>query len=76
MGKYMSTKELSEALSIPTYSILKFVREGKFPGYRIGKKKYWFDYDEVISAIRNYSLNNHGKDMYIHDSATDTRREV
>ncbi len=49
---YISSKELSQLISIPVFTIQKMVRERIIPAYTLNNgKRYLFDLNEVISII-------------------------
>ena len=50
--KFITVKELSRIISMPAYTIRKLIREGKITAYRISKRKYYLDVDEVIKEIK------------------------
>lgn len=50
MRKYLTVKELAEALSVSPRTIIKWRQLGKIPAYKIGNAVR-FDLDEVTKAI-------------------------
>ena len=49
---FLTSKQLSEKIDTPVYTIRKLVREGVLPAYRITGKNYLFDFDEVVKIIK------------------------
>ena len=53
-ARFITVKKLSVLTSIPEYSIREMAREGKLPAYKINKKSYLFDVDEVVQYIKKH----------------------
>lgn len=50
--KLVRAKELGDRISMPTRTVRKLAREGIIPSYRVTKKDYLFDADEVLAHIK------------------------
>ena len=50
MGRYLTVKELAEALNVSPRTIIKWRQLGKIPAYKIGNAVR-FNLDEVTKAI-------------------------
>lgn len=51
--RLVSVKELSKIIEMPPYTIRKKVRLGEFPAYKLDKKNYRFDPDEILKIATN-----------------------
>lgn len=74
MSRLVKSKELSQIVSIPVYSIRKLTREGKIPAYQIDMKSYLYDPDEVIAVVKN-NLKKPLKRVSVSSTVTDTHKE-
>jgi hypothetical protein len=55
--EFVTAKTLSTIISVPTFTILKKVRDGIFPAYQVGKKGYLFKPQEIIEIINERKVN-------------------
>lgn len=51
-GKLLTAEGLSEAISLPVYTIRQYTRERRIPAYIIGKH-YLYNLDAVISSFES-----------------------
>lgn len=75
MSRLVTTRVLSEILSIPMTSIRKLRRDGKIKWYKIDGKNYLFDPEEVIQTIKNNSLQEADITSTMPSTVTDTHKE-
>ena len=54
--RFVSSKELSEIISIPVWTIQKLTREKKLNAYSFGRRLL-FDVDEVCKQIKKMKVN-------------------
>jgi len=54
--KFVSSKELSELISIPVWTIQKLTREKKLTAYSFGRR-FLFNVDEVCNQIKKFKVN-------------------
>ncbi|HPR49663.1 MAG TPA: helix-turn-helix domain-containing protein [Spirochaetota bacterium] len=54
---FVTTKELSQIISMPQYTIRKLVRDGVFPAYQVLGKGYLFKPDEIVKIISKDRIN-------------------
>lgn len=55
MSELLTVKKLSGRISVPAYTIRKWIREEKIPAYKMGKC-YLCDPEEVIEVIKKLTL--------------------
>ena len=48
---FVTSKQLSEIIGMPVYSIRKRVREKTFPAYQMDGKNYLFKISEIIKIV-------------------------
>lgn len=53
---FVTSKQLSEMIGVPPYTIRQKVREGVFPAYRITKKQYHFNLSEIVKIIEGTKI--------------------
>jgi excisionase family DNA binding protein len=51
-NKFLTIKETSELLRINISTINRFIKEGKIPSYKVGKRRL-FDRDELIEWVKS-----------------------
>jgi excisionase family DNA binding protein len=54
--KFVTSKQLSEIISVPVWTIQKLTRERKITAYSFGRRLL-FDVEEVCSQIKKYRVN-------------------
>ena len=54
----VTSTELSQLISIPTFTIRKLTREGILPAISITGRTYLYDPSEVLLSIKKYRLQN------------------
>ena len=52
LPKTLTVEELGDYLRVTPDTIREWVRKGRIPCYRIGRKTIRFDLDEVVAALR------------------------
>jgi excisionase family DNA binding protein len=57
MGQILTTKELADYLKLTVVTIYKYVKAGKIPGYRIGKR-WRFDKDQIDNLLKREEEQN------------------
>ena len=57
MAALITTKRLSEETGVSVYTLQKWVREKKIPGYNPSSKLLLFDLEEVVRTIKKAKVN-------------------
>jgi len=53
MSKLISKKELAEVLNICIVNITALTDNGEIPCYKLGKRTYRYDLEEVLKAVNS-----------------------
>lgn len=53
--RLVTSKGLSEIISVPVYTIRELTRKGIIPAYRLTRKGYLYDPDVVVDCIKKMS---------------------
>ena len=57
MGQILTTKELADYLKLTIVTIYKYVKEGKIPGHKIGKR-WRFDKEQIDNLLKREGEQN------------------
>jgi len=72
---FVDSKQLSEIICIPVYTIRQKVREGVFPAYQMTKKSYLFKVSEIVKIIEESKIDLNS-DSKRHQNAMQRRNDL
>jgi len=55
--KLVTSKELSEKISVPVWSIQKLTREKRIPAYSLNGRTFLYDPEEVVNYIKKKKIS-------------------